>query len=97
MQISADLENSVGAQFEADGVVCPLSLKRHCLQLVVWTTLATTQVHVHLKTTQLPPKHHRKLTFISFFRMSSILKVQNFYYIEMFPRLCYKDVTSKIP
>ena len=27
--------------------------------------------------TQLPPKRHRTLTFISFFRMSSILKVQN--------------------
>ena len=50
MQISADLGNSVCAQSEQDGMVCPSKLESHCLLLVVWTKLTTTQAHLQLKT-----------------------------------------------
>jgi len=50
MQISADLGNSVCAQFEADGVVCPPKLKKSVFTTGSVSNIDHNQVHVQLKT-----------------------------------------------
>ena len=48
-------------------------LALHCTVHLEWQLLAIVTMLEH----SYPPKRHRTLTFISFFQMSSILKVQN--------------------